>query len=436
MVMKNVMVLGFLLFVGFSHLQGVNSEKVLARQILKDSSLCVVHTMAQKLIKTGFNAGSGYSQVWIRDFNTFVETALDVQNQKDIRTALLIFFAFQQPNGEMIDGYVLKKDFTWSDDHPYMSTTDTTHIAFKNTVETDQESSLIQCVGKYIIKTGDTSILSQKVDGKTVLERMEMMVHYLMKEKYCDKYGLIWGGTTADWGDVQACSDDLVDINSATTPAISIYDNAMFIIALDYLSKMTSNRVQGQKWKSLKNSIAQNVRKYLWDTKHKKFIPHIYIDKSPMCFPLGFDESKIYYHGGTAIAIEAGLLNKKEIDESNKHMLDDVQLSGAQSIGLTLYPPYPKNVFHGAMSNPYIYQNGGDWTWFGARMIQQLIVNGFIKEAYIEMQPMIKRVILNKGFYEWYDINGKPAGSGNFKGSAGTLDQAIEMLLKWADEHR
>ncbi|ULT24342.1 hypothetical protein KUH03_35880 [Sphingobacterium sp. E70] len=24
----------------------------------------------------------------------------------------------QQPNGEMVDGYVLKKDFTWHDDTP------------------------------------------------------------------------------------------------------------------------------------------------------------------------------------------------------------------------------------------------------------------------------------------------------------------------------
>jgi hypothetical protein len=434
--MKKIIAFGFLLFVGFSNLEGANSEKVLARHILRDSSLSLVHTMAQNLIKTGFNAGSGYSQIWIRDLNTFVETALDVKNQKDIREALLIFFAFQQPNGEMIDGYVLKKDFTWSDDHPYRSITDTAHIAFKNTVETDQESSLIQCVGKYINKTGDTTILSQKVNGKTVLERMGIMVHFLMKERYCHKYGLIWGGTTADWGDVQACSDNLVDIDSTTTPAISIYDNAMFIIALDYLSKMSKNQMQVKRWISLKDSVAKSAHKYLWDAKQKKFIPHIYIDKSPICFLPGFDESRTYYHGGTAIAIEAGLLNKKEIDESNKHMLEDVRLSGSQSIGLTLYPPYPKNVFHGAMSNPYIYQNGGDWTWFGARMIQQLIVNGFIKEAYIEMQPMIKRVIQNKGFYEWYNINGKPASSGNFKGSAGTLDKAIQMLLKWADKHQ
>ena len=48
--------------------------------------------------------------------------------------------------------------------------------------------------------------------------------------------------------------------------------------------------------------------------------------------------------------------------------------AGAPSIGLTLYPPYPNGYFVNKIMNPeYSYQNGGDWTWFGARTIQQLI---------------------------------------------------------------
>lgn len=68
----------------------------------------------------------------------------------------------------MIDGYVLKTDFNWGDDHPYYSDAAPDHVAFKNTVETDQESSLIHIVGKYIRKTGDTSILNEVVAGRTV----------------------------------------------------------------------------------------------------------------------------------------------------------------------------------------------------------------------------------------------------------------------------
>ena len=78
-------------------------------------------------------------------------------------------------------------------------------------------------------------------------------------------------------------------------------------------------------------------------------------------------------------------------------MLENVRLSGMPSIGLTLYPVYPDGFFHGGMSKAYLYQNGGDWTWFGGRMIQQLVVNGMVEEAYAEIHPMIERVIQNDG---------------------------------------
>ena len=144
----------------------------------------------------------------------------------------------------------------------------------------------------------------------------------------------------------------------------------------------------------------------------------------------------MHYHGGTAIAIEAGLLSPEEIAVVNAQMLENVRLSGMPSIGLTLYPTYPEGFFRGGMSKPYIYQNGGDWTWFGGRMIQQLIANGMVKEAYEEVRPMIDRVIKNQGFYEWYGKGGVPSGSGHFKGSAGVLAKAIEMFNQWSEENK
>ena len=99
-------------------------------------------------------------------------------------------------------------------------------------------------------------------------------------------------------------------------------------------------------------------------------------------------------------------------------------------------PVYPDGFFHGGMSKAYLYQNGGDWTWFGGRMIQQLVVNGMVEEAYAEIHPMIERVIQNDGFYEWYGKGGVPSGSGNFKGSAGVLSKAIELLRDWAEKNK
>ena len=82
----------------------------------------------------------------------------------------------------------------------------------------------------------------------------------------------------------------------------------------------------------------------------------------------------------------------------------------------------------------FSYRNGGDWIWFGARMIQQLIRHGYIREAYEEVKPMLDRVVENDGFYEWYTIDNEPMGSGVFRGSAGVLYSVIELFEKHLEQ--
>lgn len=412
----------------------VDSKKELAAKILADSTMQKVDEMARSLMKKGFYAGSGYQMVWARDMNTFIELSCEEYDQKVIRENLLMFFHFQQENGELLDGYVPREAFNWGDPNTYESATAPGHIGFKNTVETDQETSLIQAISKYIQKTGDKSILDETVAGKTVYNRLVFAIDYLLNERYSEKYGLITGATTFDWGDVQVEGGAVVDVDSLTHWSIDIYDNAMLAIALADLEKMTNNQADKEHWNKLHTQIQTNAKKYLWDAEKMKFIPHLYINGSP--FSEDFDENAIHYHGGTAVAIEAGFLNNEEIAAVLAQMKENVKLSGAPSIGLTVYPPYPSEVLGKNISAPYEYQNGGDWTWFGGRMIQQLIANGFVDEAYELAQPMFNRVVKNGDFYEWYKIDGTPAGSAEFKGSAGVLGKSIEMFNEWAVKNK
>jgi glycogen debranching enzyme len=332
----------------------------------------------------------------------------------------------QGDDGNIIDGFTpAEKIDKGVVDYSYSySKLEPRYAGHKNTVETDQETSLVQAVYKYIQLTGDKTILTEKIGDKTVSERLEWAMAFLMKHRFNQQYGLITGATTADWGDVQPEHSWGVALDSNTHLAIDIYDNAMFIVALNNLMEIDPSTKQT--WSKVKDDIAKNCRKHLWDNKQQKFIPHIYLKGSP--FPADFDENKIYYFGGTAVAIEAGLLNTKEIKASLNEMIKRVKQAGAPSIGLTLYPPYPEGYFANKGMGPYSYQNGGDWTWFGARMIQQLIKYGFIAEAYEQIQPMVKRVKDNNGFYEWYSVDNKPRGSGTFRGEAGVLYTVIVML--------
>ena len=431
--MKSIILL--ILMIGLtSCIDRKSNDRELSRKILADKSLTKVDKMARNLMKKGFYAGSGYQMVWSRDLNTFIELSCEEYDNKIIRENLLMFFHFQQKNGELLDGYVPREAFTWGDPNTYESTTAPDHIGFKNTVETDQETSLIQAISKYISKTNDWSFLKEEVAGKTVYERLKFSIEYLFAERYSEKYGLITGATTFDWGDVQVEGGEVVDVDELTHWSIDIYDNAMLIIALRDMEEMALDISEKEHWKELHAGIKSNSKKHLWDASKNKFIPHIYVDGSP--FPDNFDENVIHYHGGTAVAIEADLLNREEIAKVVEQMKTNVRLSGAPTIGLTVYPPYPKKVLGKNVSAEYHYQNGGDWTWFGGRIIQQLIAYGFVEEAYSLGKPMCDRVLENEDFFEWYDKEGNPKGSAEFKGSAGVLAKSISMFYDWAIKNK
>lgn len=403
----------------------------LAREILQDPRLNQVDTMALQELK-GFNAGSSYGEIWIRDFNTFINGSLKVHDRADVRDRLLLFFKIQGADGNIPDG-AIKSDkanvgyqYRYSDLAPGWA-------AHKNTVETDQESSLIQAVAKYVRATGDTVWLTNRVGDHSVVARMDAALQYVLHDRWSKQYGLVTGATTVDWGDVQAESGWGVAINDQTKWAIDIYDNAMFLQAInDFRAIMPRDYHSPVNWKKTAAQLKKSIRKNLWDAKAQKYIPHLYLNGSP--FTNTFDERKILYTGGTASAILAGLHRPAEIAAINRQFVAAAAQEKHATIGITVWPPYPLAAFPNLP--PYTYQNGGDWTWFGGRMIQALVANDLAPAAYAELSPMLDRVIKNHGFYEWHDVRtGEPKGSGNFRGSAGVLHDAITQLRAWAEQH-
>lgn len=405
----------------------------LARQILDDATLHDVYAKAQKLLASGLNAGSGYQTTWIRDMNTFIQVALTVNPPGRFRDALLLFFKLQGPNGDIPDLYIAR-------DPSKLKPTDRTsplapgYWSDKNTVETDQESSLVQAVYKYVSFTKDTAFLDESIGGVAVRERLASALHYVLTERFDATRGLVWGGTTIDWGDVQPESPHGTVLDASSHRALSIYDNAMLVLALNnYLELLRPASPDAVHWRTTRDQLAANIHKHLWDPHRNKYIPHVYLAGSP--FPPDFDENAIYYHGGTAVAVQAGLLTRKQVAQALDHMTADVRDAQASSIGLTLYPTYPDGYFKNPqLTHPYTYQNGGDWCWFGGRMIQGLIQYEYIAEAYRELRPMVERVQRVGDFHEWWTRDNLPRGSGQFRGSAGALGRAIEMLEDWAHQ--
>lgn len=423
-----VLTLSFLIIVKGAVAQKLVPYETLKKKILTDNRLDSVETMALKLL-SGFSAGTSYGEIWIRDFNTFINGSLLVHSPDTVKEKLLMFLRIQGDNGDIVDGIIDSTKANGGYKYRYSALLPG-WAAHKNTVETDQESSLLLAFEKYIQQTGDKNILNEKIGHKTARERLEDALLYILSERWSAQYGLVIGATTVDWGDVQPETGWGVSINEKTKWAIDIYDNAMFASAISAFMKFSTPSYKPREdWKSIQQKLVQQVRKHLWDSSTKKYIPHIYLNGSP--FSKEFDEKKLLYSGGSICAVLAGFNSKSEVYEIYKQLNDASKKEKHATIGLTVHPPYPIEEFPNM--GPYIYQNGGDWTWFGGRMINGLIQYGYPEYAYEVLIPMLDRVLINKGFYEWYDVRtGKPHGSGDFRGEAGVLLDAIHSIKKWA----
>ncbi len=408
----------------------------LLNKIHEDERLDVVLEMAKKTLKPEsgqFKAGSNYPETWIRDFATFIEIALEVNSKEIIKERLLLFFDFQGEDGNIVDGFT-EIDTEAGYDYIY-SETAPNYKAHKNTVETDQESSLILAIARYIKVTGEKDILFEEINGETVLERCEMALNFLKDNMYSEEYGLLFGATTIDWTDVQPESPWGVFITEDTHWCIDVYDNAIYILAInEYLEWIKDDTAKYEFWSEKKKAIATNVKRHLWDEQNQKFIPHVYLEDSPFS---GFNEDEIYYLGGTVYAILAGVLDENEISASFNKMLEIKEVSGSMTIAIINYPPYPEgSFFNGAGTLPYVYVNAADWTWWGGRTIEAMIETGHLDLAYQEISPFLDRVIKNDGFYEWYSvIDHQPHGSNTFLGAAGALGKAINLMKKVAYEN-
>ena len=402
----------------------------MAEEILADPRLEKIERQAEDVIRTGLNAGNRYPEIWIRDLSTFVDLALHVRSREEIRTALLRFFYFQGEDGGIVDGYALADES--KDPYSYILSPEMPgYVAHKNTVEADQESSLVIAIAKYLRVTGDESLLAEKTGNIEVSKRIELALEFLLKHRFSERHGLLWSGTTADWGDIQPEHSWGVELNEDSHPAISIYTNAMFCLAVESLLALPGfPSGSKERWAATLVDFRQRIRAVLWDEKAMKFIPHVYLKGSP--FPPDFDESVLYFQGGTAVAANAGILTRAEVLASYQRMSRNREESRARSIGVSIWPPYPAGLFQSPSMGPGSYQNGGDWTWFGGRMVHALVRYDFGFQAWEALSPMLDMVLDAGDFYEWHQTDGTPRGAYPYRGAAGVLWSAIQDIRTWS----
>lgn len=379
----------------------LDREQYLLRQTLRNNEV----RLQGKFF--GFAAGSDYPQVWIRDTATMMPYARYFYPLADLRGMIDRFFAEQTPAGEIQD---------W---------VDTVGRCDKNTVESDQETSLV--LAAFQLALGDSSWLAGKIAGVSRLLRLDMALEWLWLNRLDAKRGLIWSGFTADWGDVERSYADQrsIKLSDRSQRTFSTYAQSLFIQAAEKLALMAErlgDKVMAGRWRQRGKAIAAECRKQLFLPDKGYFLIHRVEGKGDV---LQWEQN-ILAVGGNAEAMRAGLMTHAEIARLLQVLEKRRGEYGLRTVSFTLLPPFPENFFpHPLLRIPWNYQNGGEWDWIGGRLVSALYQAGFRREADTYLQEIAAKNLVDMNIFEWSDKAGYGRGASFYAGAAGVLGEAI-----------
>jgi hypothetical protein len=359
----------------------------------------------------GFAAGAGYPQIWIRDANTIIPASRYFYPALYMHSWLDELLCYQEPDGSLPDWF------------------DSRGLTDKNTVETDQEASAVQA-GRQVYELLGTEWNNRDIRGVQARERMERALEFVLKDRFDAVHGLIKGAHTADWGDVEMEDADQSAIYAGETTrwTADIYDQSMFYQAANDLAhefERSGPKDKAGLWRNRAEAVRRNATKWLW--QEDKGFYRVHVHAEPWRHDL--DEDAMFAMGGNAQAMISGLAGEPG-DDKRRRIIEQALARqkefGVSTISGSFLPPYPAGFFkHPALDETYEYQNGGQWDWFGGRLVLAMFESGFSREARENLLEIARKDIANGGLYEWDTKEGLGRGSDFYSGSAGSLARAL-----------
>jgi hypothetical protein len=359
----------------------------------------------------GFAAGAGYPQIWLRDAATIIPASRYYYPEAFLSSWIEEHLAFQKDDGALED---------WID---------TRGRSDKNTVETDQETSAVQAAFQTFVLKGDRGKdwLLKPVAGEPVIDRLERALRFPFARRFSADHGLLTGAHTADWGDVDSEDADqqAVYVDGKTRWTADIYDQAMAYEACREMAVMLRSLGRGaaaDSWEKTAKDLQAATNRHLWQDDRGFFRVHIHLDD----WRHNLDEDDMFAMGGNVQAVISGLADGRQAQKIIAEAVARQARYGVSTIGGALLPPYPAGFFkHPQLDEPYEYQNGGQWDWFGGRLVLAMFENGFSRDALDRLLEIIRKDVANGGFYEWDTREGSGRGSDYYGGSAGSLARAL-----------
>jgi hypothetical protein len=386
----------------------------------------------------GFGAGDAYPQIWLRDSSTLIPASRFYYPRDYLTSWLEEHLAHQEEDGQLYDWIAAGPASHFA---PYAPRAREIHLsgesqsqptfaisADKNTVEADQESSAVAAAYQIYEVIGDRDWLNKEIAGKSVIERLDAALEYLVTERSDTRSGLIVSGFTADWGDVSPVYPDAraIYLDDVTPRVVGLYTNCQFYLAAEKLAGLyglLGEEPRAHYWRRKASLTKERINQHFWQVDKGFYRMHLVV--TPALVKGWQDDSDIFAIGGNGLAVLYGIAD----DEQAQSIFDRAQERRAQmglsSVSGALMPAYPRGFFeHPLMSDEYSYQNGGQWDWFGGRFVLSEFERGYAERAYRQLVQIARKVVSSGGLYEWQTREGKGRGSRNYAGSAGALGAA------------
>lgn len=302
----------------------------------------------------------------------------------------------------------------------------------KQTITTDEETSLIHAAYLYYNMAYDTAWLQKPINGLPIIERLNLAADWLYARRLDGQSQLLWRGHTTDWGDVKfEKGPGYTDYNPRQDHlTASIYDQALAYMALIELARMNAavgNTDQADQWQQKAEALKAQTNALLWQEHKGFYLTHHHVT------PLehDFDESAMVSISN-ALAVYSGLTNFRQA-QAIFQSLETARLAvDAKKPGLSIYPYYPNqwpDLFFDYKGMGYgHYQNGGIWDWWGGVQIKAEFINGFAETGLTHLLQVAHDWQKHPGnIIEWQSSNAdsRHEGSHYYSAAAGTMGSAI-----------
>jgi len=391
----------------------------------------------------GFGAGATYPQIWLRDSATLLALSRYVHPRPYLDSWLVEHLAQQRDDGALWDWVAAGDPAVFREYAPAVVAVyregPVVLSADRNTTEADQESSAVHAAYQVFRITGDRAWLTAPIAGRPLVDRLDAALSFLLRGRFSSRFGLVTSAFTADWGDVSPVYGDqrAIYLDERTPLVAGLYTNALVWRSARELAVLLASAgrpARARFWEERARDVRASVERYLWQEERGFYRVHV-LESVPAGWAAP-DSSDVFAMGGNAVAVLSGLASDGQAARVFATAEERRRRFGVSTVAGTLLPPYPAGFFrHPILSEPYTYQNGGQWDWFAGRLILAEFERGRAADARRQLGEIAERVTRSGGLREWYTREGAGRGSAAYAGSAGALGEALIAGLFGVDLH-